>query len=328
MKSHGRDAHGILLPLLDKLGYRGLIMQVSEAPKFPNELDDDLQKVNRSGKIFSSYSNNMSPDGAADLMKRCDIPRSVDVLKINVDSYDLALLRGILQQRFEPKILIIETNGDLAPPINWELQYDPNFVFKAKSAGKGVFGASPDAIYEAVSQQNQYSLIGFDMQHRRQDMWFVHNSLVQGKAQATQPLVSWRGMVRMFWSQQYGRRCAHIPHKVYSCPLNFLREIYKEAHGVLPSNFTRDSWEQMADISIYLADPNFMKKDPPYGYVTLLNQALKGQCGSKHCPTSFKVMKDLRKNVTMHDEEDDEEPSLIAVAAKKHKNWFTGRRSI
>mmetsp|Transcript_105741 Transcript_105741/g.203249 ORF Transcript_105741/g.203249 Transcript_105741/m.203249 type:complete len:499 (+) Transcript_105741:55-1551(+) len=321
-KTHGQLAQNVTLPLLEKLAYRGLILQMSKAPVEKRALDDQLSKANGSGRVFTMYRQHVSPEGVGEYFQQADVPSALDVLKIATESYDLALLKGILKQNFDPKIIIMEMNHDLAPPINWFLSYHPNFVFTEKIASSGTYGASPDAVYEELSINQKYSLIGIDMQNGRHDMWFVKNSLVRVPSQADQPLVSWRGMVRMFWQQQVGHTCTGIPHKIFSCPLNFLREIYKEAQGVLPSNFSRDSWEQMADISIYLANPNFQKKDAPYGYVTLLNQALIGQCGKKRdfCHTTFKVTKDPSQNDDMHDEEEDgeDDASLTAMKASRH----------
>ena len=65
----------------------------------------------------------------------------IDLLSIDVDGNDLALWKAV--RCVQPRVVVIEYNAYLAPPVRWSLPYDPSFHWDGRSA---VFGASLQAM--------------------------------------------------------------------------------------------------------------------------------------------------------------------------------------
>lgn len=48
---------------------------------------------------------------------------NLDVLKVDVDGFDLALARSILEAGFRPKVVLMESNTDVPAPFTYETSY-------------------------------------------------------------------------------------------------------------------------------------------------------------------------------------------------------------
>ena len=48
---------------------------------------------------------------------------NLDVLKVDVDGFDLALARSILEAGFRPKVVLMESNTDVPAPFTYETAY-------------------------------------------------------------------------------------------------------------------------------------------------------------------------------------------------------------
>lgn len=78
----------------------------------------------------------------------------IDLLSVDVDGNDLALWRALTVVR--PRVLVIEYNAYLPPPVAWCMPYDPHHCWDGKSP---VFGASLQAWADAAGERG-YVLVG------------------------------------------------------------------------------------------------------------------------------------------------------------------------
>ena len=78
----------------------------------------------------------------------------IDLLSIDVDGNDLALWKAV--RCVQPRVVVIEYNANLAPPIRWCLPYDPAFQWDGRSA---VFGASLQAMAD-FGAESGFDLVG------------------------------------------------------------------------------------------------------------------------------------------------------------------------
>ena len=106
---------------------------------------------------FDIYDGYITPINAIDIFKKYNVPINIDILKIDIDGYDLAVLREILSI-YKPSIIIAEINEKIPPPILFEVNYSDKYSwdeshlygFSIQSADSviGSFGYKITQIYE------------------------------------------------------------------------------------------------------------------------------------------------------------------------------------
>ena len=224
--------HDPIYPLFER-GYAGLAIEAE--PRWHDALTQNLAQVNSSQQVFIAMER-VSPVNLLSLLGKFRVPSRFDALKIDIDSIDLTILRTILHSGYSPQIVMIEVNHDIPPPFQFELEYDPECECKV---GRGAYGASVDAVFREASLRG-YSLVAMEFYNLaaecpfcEHNLWFVRNELL-GRGRES-PLVSWRGMVRMFWAQLAGFDCLHVGKGLGSrkpmCPRHQLRELVAELGG-------------------------------------------------------------------------------------------------
>lgn len=108
-------------------------------------------------KTFDIHIGYITPYNIIDVFQRFNVPIELDILKIDIDGYDLEVLRKVLEI-YKPKIIIAEINEKIPPPILFEVKYKDNyewdyshcFGFSIASGEKVLsrFGYKIDSIYE------------------------------------------------------------------------------------------------------------------------------------------------------------------------------------
>lgn len=66
-----------------------------------------------------------TPDNIADVLAGC--PEKVHLLKIDIDGYDLDLLRAVWAAGLRPEVVVLEYNETIPPPIRYEVPYVPGY---------------------------------------------------------------------------------------------------------------------------------------------------------------------------------------------------------
>ena len=66
----------------------------------------------------------ITPSNIVDLLRSSGAPAHLDIVKIDIDSYDIFVLEALLRDgTFEPKILVMEINEKVPPPVCYSLNY-------------------------------------------------------------------------------------------------------------------------------------------------------------------------------------------------------------
>jgi hypothetical protein len=91
-----------------------------------------------------------------ELFAKYGVPDEFDLLSIDIDSNDYWVLNA-LDERYRPRLLVMEYNASLGPTERKTIAYDPTYVWDVSS----YFGASLAALHTAAFERG-YSLVGCD----------------------------------------------------------------------------------------------------------------------------------------------------------------------
>jgi hypothetical protein len=80
------------------------------------------------------------------------VPKTFDLLSIDIDGVDYWVWKAI---KYRPRVVVIEYNGLIPPPLSQVVPYDPNFAWEPLSTH---FGASLSALH-GLACKNGYSLL-------------------------------------------------------------------------------------------------------------------------------------------------------------------------
>jgi hypothetical protein len=95
----------------------------------------------------------VTPDNVVQLLEGYQVPRKFEYLNIDIDSYDLSVLRALIDYGFRPKIVSMEINEKFPPHIYFEVLYKEDHYWH----GDHFFGCSLTAAYENLKVRG-YSL--------------------------------------------------------------------------------------------------------------------------------------------------------------------------
>jgi hypothetical protein len=109
-----------------------------------------LRKLSNKFLVSCKY---VTPQNILEIFQSSGVPKSPDILKIDIDGYDLEVLRVILTE-YTPKIIIAEINEKIPPPIEFEVLYRDTYVWDESHC----FGFSI-ASGEKVMKQHGYRIV-------------------------------------------------------------------------------------------------------------------------------------------------------------------------
>jgi hypothetical protein len=113
------------------------------------ELDD--KKFKKMQFVYNKFENasisksKVTPDNVKEVLDKFDVPQNFDILNLDIDSYDLFVIKKLLKS-YRPKIISMEINEKIPPPIYFTVTYDENYFWK----GDHFFGCSLQAAYEEL----------------------------------------------------------------------------------------------------------------------------------------------------------------------------------
>jgi hypothetical protein len=152
----GRENNTALL--VNILGWRGVWVDPSDQMKNFAQLvgpQSSLQIITNKlspDSDFSSLFNALDKVGC----KPGNNGRSIGVLSLDIDSYDLDLLETLLSY-LDPEILVLEYNASFPPPIQTRINYEDTSTWE----GDNFYGASLSA--QEVALRDKYMLVGTSM---------------------------------------------------------------------------------------------------------------------------------------------------------------------
>lgn len=80
----------------------------------------------------------VTPRNVADLLRAHEVPRDLTYLNLDIDSYDLFVLDEMLKAGFRPRIVSMEINENIPPPIHFTVRFDEHHYWH----GDHFFGCS------------------------------------------------------------------------------------------------------------------------------------------------------------------------------------------
>jgi hypothetical protein len=75
---------------------------------------------------FDICNEYVTPSNIINIFTKFNVPVNIDILKVDIDGYDLEVIRQILKV-YKPKIIIAEINEKIPPPILFEVLYKDNY---------------------------------------------------------------------------------------------------------------------------------------------------------------------------------------------------------
>lgn len=114
--------------------------------------------TNNISPTFDIYNGYVTPDNIIQIFSDYNVPISIDLLKIDIDGYDLEVIKKILTV-YRPKIIIAEINEKIPPPILFEVKYKENYEWDYSHC----FGFSLESGFTVMNANNYNILALYEM---------------------------------------------------------------------------------------------------------------------------------------------------------------------
>jgi len=130
------STHGFLI----REGWTGLVIEMDSV---------DFGKL---AYVYSDFphillsKSTVSPSNISTILKFYAVPHDFDILNVDIDSYDLDVVDSMLAANYKPKIMSMEINEKIPPPIYFSVNYDPAY----SSAKDHFYGCSITAATKVV----------------------------------------------------------------------------------------------------------------------------------------------------------------------------------
>ncbi len=140
---------GVAHPILCDTAYTGVAIECN-----PNNREL-LEKAIKNPKV-NVHIGYATPDSIVSIFQKYNVPREPDMVKIDIDGYDLQVLRSVLSA-YKPAVIYAEINEKIPPPIEFEILYNPSYAWD----GSHCFGCSIAAA-DKVMTANNYAIVCID----------------------------------------------------------------------------------------------------------------------------------------------------------------------
>ena len=114
------------------------------------EMDPD--KFSKLAFVYAGFTNaklarsRVTPSNVSMLMRGFEVPPDFELLNLDIDSYDLYVIDELLKGSFRPKVISMEINEKIPPPIFFTVNYDDAHYWR----GDHFFGCSLTAAASVV----------------------------------------------------------------------------------------------------------------------------------------------------------------------------------
>ena len=110
-----------------------------------------MQYIYRNFQNVQLSLSKVTPFNIIDLLKGFDVLKNFDILNLDIDSYDLFVIKELLQS-FHPKIISMEINEKIPIPIYFTVIYDENHFWKGDHFFWLFFAGKLFSLYEELSK--------------------------------------------------------------------------------------------------------------------------------------------------------------------------------
>ena len=105
---------------LYKEGYGGLAIEANRNTALAQNLP--------SPAIHKVLGQFVTPMNIAEMLQEYHCPECPDFFKLDIDGYDGPVLLELLKHGYRPKVMQIEINPEIPPPIEFAVLYDPRYM--------------------------------------------------------------------------------------------------------------------------------------------------------------------------------------------------------
>ncbi len=158
--------HSVTLPLFRDHGWGGLAVE-SDATRFRR-----LRRSCANHAGVAAVRARVDPANVVELLLGCQVPLAFEFLNVDIDSFDLAIVRAVLD-RFAPAVIDLEINEKVPPPVRFEVLHTPDHVWD----GSHFYGCSLAAAVDALDAR-EYRLAGLQFNNA----FFVRGDLASAAA--------------------------------------------------------------------------------------------------------------------------------------------------
>jgi hypothetical protein len=96
----------------------------------------DPLKFSKLSFLFADFPNvrlarnRVTPITVSSLLAGNEVPKDFELLNLDIDSYDLHVVDKLMEAGYRPKIISMEVNEKIPPPIYFTVDYDPEHYWK------------------------------------------------------------------------------------------------------------------------------------------------------------------------------------------------------
>lgn len=150
-EGQGNTAH------LRSFGFDGLLMDATQNPY-------GFQHVNQKYPVKIHF---VTASNINELFKKYNVPSSFDLLSIDIDGQDFYVWKN-LDDYYKPRVVIIETNYQISPEIDYVMNYDENHNHTDIMSGASLLA------FKNLGQYKNYSLVA----NSGADAIFIRNDIL------------------------------------------------------------------------------------------------------------------------------------------------------
>ena len=150
-----------------------------DSPKWNGlAIEMDPEKFAVLASVYSQLPNarlarqRVVPSNVVSLLEGFEVPRDFDFMNLDIDSYDLFVIEAMLDAEFSPKVLSMEINEKIPPPVYFTVVYVDDHYW----TGDHFFGCSLTAAVE-VLKSHGYLLVELEFNNAL----FVRAEICAGK---------------------------------------------------------------------------------------------------------------------------------------------------
>lgn len=185
----------------------------------PVNIPELKRKISKNFDVHNGY---ITPDNIIEIFETYNVPIQFDLLKIDIDGYDLAVLREILTI-YKPSIIIAEINEKIPPPIIFEVLYKSDYQWD----NSHFYGFSISA-GDLVMKKNGYFI---EQVYELNNIVALNQDIFPDLAQRD---------IQTIYEEGYVNKIGKVAHLPWNKGSQFLRK-----SGALPWNQNVDYWLAM-----------------------------------------------------------------------------------